>query len=89
MTDVELRDSIVDVLDAMRGECAADTAEEIMARVRAALRDVRLDTVNDVYEMSPTKQFKDWKPQTAVLFYRRLKAYECELRGYTSLEEVT
>ena len=47
------------------------TAEQSLLRAK--------DTLDKVYELSPTAQFKDWKPQDAVAFYERLKAFEKQL----------
>jgi hypothetical protein len=49
----------------------AYTAEKSLLRAK--------DTLDKVYELSPTAQFKDWKPQDAVVFYERLKEFEKQL----------
>lgn len=46
------------------------------ATLDAAVAQARLELIDEVYRLSPTKQFKDWKPTDALAFYERLKELE-------------
>ncbi len=67
-------DVTMDVLD--------QTLSIIQAFCEQREREIRLDTIDKVYELSPTKKFEDWKPHEAFTFYERLKAYEAEIQSH-------
>ena len=79
MTDTELRERIE---QCFVGHNFPNT--EVVVRIHKLVADActvaRVDTINKVYELSPTQAFEHWKPKDALAFYERLKAYEAELQ---------
>jgi hypothetical protein len=51
------------------------------AALHQAQEAARIETIDKVYELSPTATFDKWSPHEALAFYERLKAYETQLRG--------
>lgn len=55
--------------------------------IEALIKTVQQQMIDEIYKLSPAKQFKDWKPQDALVFYERLKAFEATLTPKEAKDE--
>lgn len=55
--------------------------EEKVKQHQVELLLARIDSINQVFEMFPSKSFNLWKPIDAFRFYERLKTYEQQLKA--------
>jgi hypothetical protein len=82
---VGLREKIIELVSIYGGVSKGptltngETADAIIALFQANKATAKQQVINDVYAMSPTILFKNWKPNDAAIFYKRLKVYETAL----------